>query len=83
MGWCFKGSGLKKLFCLTGSACGIAHTQDATPENVSCLKEGQPVREAFNTVSKYWKSGQVWDGTMEEEADSEEDENNELTCTFF
>ena len=59
------------------SACGIV-AQDATPENVSCLKEGQPVREAFNTVSKYWKSGQVWDGTMDEEADSEEDEINEL-----
>ena len=49
--------------------CGFYHKS---------LKEGQPVREAFNTVSKYWKSGQVWDGTVEEEADSEEDEINEL-----
>ena len=50
--------------------------RDGTPDDVSCLKEGQPVREAFTTVSKYWKTGRV--SSMDDEVDDGEDETKEL-----
>ena len=60
--------------------CGQSNATDASPEEITCLKEGKPGHEAYSEVKIFWKNPLVWDlpTSQETNEDSDELEKNEL-----
>ena len=63
---------------IRNSFLAVGQAVEAQPQNISCMKEGRPVRDALEEVSQLWNKSvsELTDIEMIEEADLEEDEKN-------